>query len=108
MILACSVIVDFNVMVDLQWKIPNSSALKDNRISTPEVIARNISLAPGVHYKQVEQVNKMKKRETETETDRNRKKDRNRLSRTRGSQPRRLGQETSPLRQGSTISKWNR
>jgi hypothetical protein len=59
LILACSVIVDFNVMVDLQWKIPNSSALKDNRISTPEVIARNISLAPGVHYKQVEQVNEM-------------------------------------------------
>jgi hypothetical protein len=106
LILACSVIVDFNVMVDLQWKIPNSSALKDNRISTPEVIARNISLAPGVHYKQVEQVNKMKQRETET--DRNRKKDRNRLSRTRGSQPRRLRQEKSPLRQGSTISKWKR
>jgi hypothetical protein len=73
--LACSVIVDFNVMVDLQWKIPNSSALKDNRISTPEIIARNISLAPGVHYKQVEQVNEMKKRETET--DRNRKRKRN-------------------------------
>jgi hypothetical protein len=91
LILACSVIVDFNVMVDLQWKIPNSSALKDNRISTPEIIARNISLAPGVHYKQVELVNEMclLNIESERESDRNKQIqiERSRPSNITGSQP---------------------
>ena len=54
--MTCSVTIDFNVMVELTWKIPNLAAIKENRVETPDTVARNLSLAPGINYKQVEQV----------------------------------------------------
>jgi hypothetical protein len=53
--LACSVTVDFNVMVELSWIIPGPSV--KSRIIIPDPVARNLSLAPGISLKQVEQVN---------------------------------------------------
>ena len=54
--MTCSVTIDFNVMVELTWKIPNLAAIRENRVETPDTVARNLSLAPGINYKQVEQV----------------------------------------------------
>jgi hypothetical protein len=50
------VTIDFNVMVELTWKIPNLAAIKENRVDSPDTVARNLSIAPGINYKQVEQV----------------------------------------------------
>ena len=57
--MTCSVTIDFNVMVELTWKIPNLAAIKESRVETPDTVARNLSLAPGINYKQVEQVRQL-------------------------------------------------
>lgn len=37
--LTCSVIVDFHVMVELTWTIPNQAAIKENRVTVPEIVS---------------------------------------------------------------------
>ena len=53
--LLCSVMVDFNTIVDLTWNTPNPSAISDHRLSQPDSLYRNLSW-PGTHLKLVEQV----------------------------------------------------
>ena len=53
--LACSVTIDFGVMVELNWKTPNSKAVTDNRITTPPSSTKNLTMS-GTHLKVVEQV----------------------------------------------------
>ena len=54
--LTCSVTIDFGTMVELKWKTPNSKAIADNRLTTPNVITKNLTMS-GTHLKVVEQVN---------------------------------------------------
>ena len=53
--LICSVMVDFNTIVDLTWTTPNPRAIAEHRLSQPESSYRNLSW-PGTHLKLVEQV----------------------------------------------------
>ena len=54
--MVCSVMVDFNTIVELTWKTPNPRAIADHRISQPESSYRNMSWAAGTHLKLVQQV----------------------------------------------------
>ena len=54
--LICSVMVDFNTIVELAWKTPNPKAIADHRLSKPESSYRNMSWPAGTHLKLVEQV----------------------------------------------------
>ena len=54
--LKCAVTVDMNSIVELSWRTPNTLALQDGRVITPDTVSRNLSL-PGSHLKIVEQVN---------------------------------------------------
>ena len=51
----CSVMVDFNTIVELTWATPNPKAIEDHRLKVPEPSAKNLSL-PETHLKVVEQV----------------------------------------------------
>ena len=53
--LTCSVTIDFGTMVELNWKTPNSKAIEDNRVSTPQSETKNLTMS-GTHLKVVEQV----------------------------------------------------
>ena len=46
-------------MVELKWKTPNSKAITDNRLTTPNIITKNLTMA-GTHLKVVEQVNNLR------------------------------------------------
>ena len=54
--LTCSVTIDFGTMVELNWKTPNSKAISDNRVTTPHIVTKNLTMS-GTHLKVVEQVN---------------------------------------------------
>ena len=54
--LTCSVTIDFGTMVELNWKTPNSKAITDNRVTTPHIVTKNLTMS-GTHLKVVEQVN---------------------------------------------------
>ena len=56
--LTCSVTVDFGTMVELNWKTPNSKAITDNRVTTPQKMTKNLTMS-GTHLKVVEQVKKI-------------------------------------------------
>ena len=53
--LTCSVMVDFNTIVELTWRTPNPRAVDDHRLNVPLSSYRNLSL-PGTHLRVVEQV----------------------------------------------------
>ena len=53
--LTCSVMVDFNTIVELTWRTPNPRAIGDHRLNVPLSSYRNLSL-PGTHLRVVEQV----------------------------------------------------
>ena len=53
--LTCSVTIDFATMVELNWKTPNSKAIEDNRVTTPQSVTKNLTMS-GTHLKVVEQV----------------------------------------------------
>ena len=53
--LTCSVTIDFGTMVELNWKTPNSKAVVDNRVTTPQSETKNLTMS-GTHLKVVEQV----------------------------------------------------
>ena len=50
--LTCSVIVDFDTVVDLSWDIPNPNAINENRLKDPERTSKNLSLS-GTSLKKV-------------------------------------------------------
>ena len=53
--LVCSVMVDFDTLVELTWETPNQISINEHRLTQPESLAKNLSL-PGTHLKVVEQV----------------------------------------------------
>ena len=58
--LTCSVTIDFGTMVELNWKTPNSKAVEDNRVTTPQSETKNLTMS-GTHLKVVEQVRNLYK-----------------------------------------------
>ena len=50
--LTCSVIVDFDTVVDLAWDIPNPNAINENRLRVPARTSQNLSLS-GTSLKKV-------------------------------------------------------
>ena len=53
--LTCSVTIEFDVMVKLSWKTPNSKANTEDRVITPPSVVKTLTMA-GTHLKVVEQV----------------------------------------------------
>ena len=53
--LICTVMVDFNTIVELTWKTPNPKAIPEHRLTLPVSSYHNLSW-PGTHLKRVEQV----------------------------------------------------